>query len=107
MNFSLAYWDNDELLALQAVDCNIDGLIVGFTKLVGKTAHLRQHLLVSFGSDSFSKFMTRRMFSEVHFHFGIWFFMQIFSTMLFDLCRYFSHYKFLGELFSLLVLNSI
>ena len=27
-NFSLAYWDNDELSALQAADCNIDGFII-------------------------------------------------------------------------------
>ena len=34
LNFSLAYRDNNELSALQATDCNIDDLIVGFTKQV-------------------------------------------------------------------------
>ena len=93
-NFSLAYWDNDGLSALRAADCNIDDLIVGFTKLVGKIAYLRQHLLVSYGSDLFSKFVTRQMFGEIHFHFEFWFFLRKhFSMRLFYLYEYVCYCK--------------
>ena len=49
---------------------------LGFTKLVGKTAQLRQHLLVSYGLDLFLKFTSPQMFGEVHFNFEFLFFFR-------------------------------